>query len=321
MHFRLSLSYLSSITLYYFDFVICLHHSKKQGDIMRARFLILLIMISAICFAEIVEFEEVKDFSEIKMNTMMRNSGASLQIVDLAFDDEIDLTEGNVSVNGWDTFSRPNNPQLPQYNYKLTLDGHFDIADVSVIEGKVNYASKSGEVNPAMPKLLWNRTHLEKGMKSENYSKDSFYPGNWLTYNSGFDGKKTHVYIHVLPIQWNPVSKEMVFLKELKLEISGSEKTTYYKSNFRNRTEARHIIVTPDAWIATADSIAEYNTGLGISSETLSLSEISTLDAAENPNYDGYATHTNSNIENYEFETAKKLVTYVLHDNFPVNLF
>jgi hypothetical protein len=287
---------------------------------MRTRLIIALLMVTALSFAEFVKFETVRDISEIEMTNIVRNAGISIKTVSLALDEKVDLTEGTATIRGFDTYSDPTNPLLPQYNYKVTLDGHYDVSDVVVTNGDVQYSSKSGDIIPAAKRLLWSVRPISERTRSEAYNVSEYFPGKWLSFNAGFDGKQTHVYVHLYPVQWNPVTQEMVLLSNLTLDVLGTQKSTSYKSSMRSRTDARHIIITPSEWIATADSIAEYNTSLGVTSEAVTLSEIESLTTAENPNYDGYATHTNNNIQNYDFDTAKKLVTYFRDNNAHPNL-
>ena len=280
----------------------------------------LLIVVGAL-WSTNIEFQSagnIEDFPQISKQTDNGIQGHLLkQITDKI---EANITESKtndgsiIEIEGTENLIIPNKPILPLKTYHIEISGNYQVSGIEITSGQINSARSERDLIAANPRVKWDgsKQNLKRNPDSQTYSSDSFFPGKWFNYNAGFNGKVTDVYIQLYPIQWNPITKELVFLDEFSFSIYGEEKKQPKPvKRSSNRTDAQHIMICTDDWISVVDSIATFHNEQGVETEVVSFEEIcSNYEPVENPTQNGYANFTNTSIHNYNFDNVKRLIAY-----------
>ncbi|MCF7792987.1 MAG: T9SS type A sorting domain-containing protein [Candidatus Cloacimonetes bacterium] len=216
----------------------------------------------------------------------------------------------------------PGKPLLPQRNIHVTLEGNYLITDIILTSGLVEEYHTNDLIGQA-DNFLKTNGDKNQSIKSEKddaiYLNDDFYPKRWLDFTAGFDGNETHIFIHIFPVQWNPINKKTYLLRNFDLSICGEVKQNpIYLSSQRLFTEAEHILLCPSDWICVADSMAQFH---DMTSEALDIQEIySEYPPADEPTEEGWATFTNEDIHDYQYENALRIISYLRDDAAHPNL-
>ncbi len=215
-----------------------------------------------------------------------------------------------IKMKNTDVYSESGSPMLAKRAMKIELDGHFEISGINIESGNYVSGYTAKNVRRHSKKHKWHKDYNAADRTVVN--SDSFYPGKWVSYNSGFDGSRTIVYLQILPLQWNPATREIYQLKDYTLNIYGQQIQAENNDRSINPVNDEHIIIVPAAWETVADSMAAFNTSLGVSTSTVTIDEISAdYSPVSEPTNSGYATDTNTNIVNYQYEDARKIVAYL----------
>lgn len=237
---------------------------------------------------------------------------------------EVISDEGNLlQVSGLDTSIEPGAPLIPQYNLHLTLQGWYQIDAVTVSEGEVKQGATLDQLIPAHNRVVWDGSpqQFSRTPDPDIYTRDAAYPGNWLEFTAGYDGSVTHIYVQLYPAQWNPVTRQVHYLTRGTLWVSGSRMQTVPMPGSGVRTDAQHIYICPAGWTSVADSMADFHTNQGITTDVVDIDWISAnYTAAENPSNPGYANQSNPNIQGYDFDLAKQIIAYLRDDQAHPNL-
>lgn len=238
--------------------------------------------------------------------------------------DEVLSDEGNLlQVQSLDTMLEPGAPLLPQYNLHLTLPGHYTIDAVTVSRGDVQLGTTLDQLIPAHNRVVWDGSpqQFTRIPSPAIYSQDAAYPGNWLDFTAGFDGNETHIYVQLYPAQWNPATRQVHYLSQGTLSVSGSRMHPAPIPTSGVRTDAEHIYICPSGWTAVADSMADFHTSQGVVTDVVDVDWIAAnYSAAENPTSSGYANQSNPSIQGYDFDLAKKIVSYLRDEQAHPNL-
>lgn len=275
----------------------------------------ILFAVKYFCFE--LQLEKVTNIQSIQ--EIPRDQATSSQIEDYEFHFRNALREefyqagSQLEMTETDFLNEPNKPILPQKNIHITLPGNYFIEDVAIENGSVEEYHTFGILKPAAKLLITNGNENQDDKLQKDvsiYNKNEFYPQKWLDFDFGYDGKKTHVFIHVYPVQWNPVSKKTLLLRNFRLAICGELQipNSHFTSS-RFYSEAEHLLLTPDEWIVVADSMAAFH---DMSSEAVKISDIyNEYPTAEEPTEDGWAIFENEDIHDYQYENALKIISFL----------
>ncbi len=219
--------------------------------------------------------------------------------------------------------SLPGRPILPVLTREFRFDGRWDIRDVRLESGTARSGHLDGQVSAGRPRVEWRTGAPSRSFAREAaeerariYGADAFWPGRWVDFTAGFDGRQTRVFVRLHPLQWNPQSGEVILLADYTLAVDGvpAEEPTPLRKGRTSvaPTTARHVIIAPEAWRTPAQALAQFHTDTGLLSKVVTLESIlSAYTAAPAPTETGFATHANEGIQNYAWETAKILVAYL----------
>ena len=230
---------------------------------------------------------------------------------------EVSTAQGSLlKLDGLSYICAANAPLLPQKNIHIALFGYYDIKDVNLVSGQIYTGQTEKDLLRSSTYERINtplkiNSDLSPQQQSECDSQ-KFYPGKWLSFTAGYDNDSTHVYIHLYPVHWKPDTREIAFLKEYTISISGQKREFTSPRKVTALMNAQHLILTPPEWISLADSIALMHNDLGMKSHVVNVEEIyDTYDPAEDPSHPGYAFTQNPDIHNYNFNDAKKIIAYL----------
>ncbi|MDO9576890.1 MAG: C25 family cysteine peptidase [Candidatus Cloacimonadales bacterium] len=279
--------------------------------------LLALFIFSVSLTANELSLESISSIRSISEIRNPSSSGNCLETFNYSFNcplEEIRSTDGStLKLNNTKQYFEPTKPIVPQKNFHISLSGHYKINEITVNKGHVEHYHTFEEI-AASDNFLYTDGDLHQNNVSEKdksvYEADAFYPNKWLDFTGGFDGKQTQIYIHVFPVQWNPVSKETYFLREFELSISGEKIDPFkYATKDDFYTEAEHIILSSGSWMVLADSIAEFH---NIPSAAINVDSIyAEYEPAEDPVEEGWALYPNEDIHDYQYENALRIISYL----------
>jgi hypothetical protein len=278
----------------------------------------LILLANAGELLELSNYDGIKE--ELPIKSIYGTSGTVVKNVTGNFTKEIfEVSKDNgsvIDVKDLNNKSFPNKPTLPVKNLEITLTGKYDIKGIEVSSSQLFSGKTKGALTTSQKRVKWYKK-LFFNRDKKTYQKNEFYPGNWSTFTAGYNGKETKIYLHLYPIQWNPVTKEFYYLSDYSIDIYGENviEDTSYRTRDIETSDAEHILICPQAWESVADSIASFHANLNIESDVVTLEEIySNYEPVEGATAVGYTTNTNHNIENYNYDNAKEITAY-LRDN------
>jgi len=282
----------------------------------------ILIFIALILEAKSLDLQVAGDISNFSQIKNSQPKGILLGQIDNNLLSSPQITEGmqgNVlKISNLSYLSEESKALVPKQSLAFELPGNFKVTSVVVNAGQVKKAEKISNIAKGAKRVTWsaNSQSLQVDQKENN-----FYPGRWLGFNSGFDGKMTKVYIQLYPIQYNDQNKELLFLENCSFSIYGEPANVAVKTGKMDISTAEHLLIAPAAWNLTADSLAQVHVQQGVTSAVINAEDIySQYNSAENPIESGYATATNSAIVNYQYANALKIVAYLRDQNAHPNL-
>ncbi len=261
-------------------------------------------------------------------------SGPTLETVAGYFPSSIEeiltMNGSRIEVDGCINSIVSGSPVVPMKNLRLAFAGHYQITGINLVSGNVQQAVTQGRIYPGPERRRWSPDESRDAeIFVENpqvYRRDSFYPSKWMDYSAGYDGDSTIVFIHVYPVQWNPVTQELLYLNDYQVQVYG-EQVTNESERYRVfgdlddiLTEAEHILLYADGWATSAESFAVTLTSWGISTDIVSVDSIYALyEPAEDPLYPGYSTEEYPFITPYDFNNVKRIIAFfrdeTAHDN------
>ena len=282
--------------------------------------ILILILISFAVYAMRLNLHSARSISHYTEIAGTGNNESSLHVisgVNNADIREIVTDEGSVIiVQGTENFINPCLPILPQINLQIFLPGYVEVNDVSLISGLAAECRTEGTILSHFQPVEWSihsdKNQVKRSPDPQVYQKDNYFPSRWLDFTAGFDGKQTKVFIQLYPFQWNPITKEAIYLQEYSISVNGIEISIPSGNGSDSRTDATHLILSPADWLSTASDLADFHTVNGISTEVIDLTVIaSDYDPAEEPTEPGYATMASPVNANYDYELAKKIISYL----------
>lgn len=220
-----------------------------------------------------------------------------------------------ITIPGLSYCVNPGAPLVPQCDIVLTFEGLYKDIDVALQSGTVKTAETRMGLLPSHERKTWAPDARLRELRTEDqliYNTDDFYPGHWISYTYGYDGTHTNVYIHLFPIQWNPKTRELLFLSEYLLSIGGTKGSVPQVASTFPTVEARHIVLMPGAWASLAESLEVFHNSLGTTTQAVSIESIySHYEPAEDPSEPGFANLWVDHLSGYEYENAKRIVAYL----------
>jgi Peptidase family C25/FlgD Ig-like domain len=287
----------------------------------KRNFIILtIIVLTSLMHAAQLDLRNAKSIYNNPQISGTGNGNSSLQTisgVNSAVIREKITDEGSViEIQDTDYFINQQLPIIPQINLQVTLDGYVDVTAVDLIAGNVAQSRTEGQILSHFQQVEWSinsdKNQIKRSPSPEVYQTDNFFPTQWLNYTAGFDGKVTKVFIQLYPFQWNPQSLEVLYLTDYTISINGTQIEIPKIPGGDSRTDAEHIIITPTDWITSANDLADFHANNGISTEVIELADISlNYEPAEEPTEAGYATMASPVNANYNYELAKKIISYL----------
>ncbi len=130
-----------------------------------------------------------------------------------------DLTPQNLSFDGASWIENEGEPNLPSINYLIGLpqDGNVEV----VIQENQEQRFKGIDIEPVIPIAIYETPGPEPAIsKSTIYLKNSLYPENLVQVsNLGYLRDIWTATVKINPIRYNPVTKELVISKKLRIRI------------------------------------------------------------------------------------------------------
>ncbi len=251
---------------------------------------------------DISQFGDIAGYGPID-NALIESPGTIEAEIVEANNDEGSL----VKIEGLGYRTVPNTPMIPQKNIHLQLPGHYQISSVTLDHGQVRPGHTNGKIIPAPLNPKIEEKMSAASANRDVYSENAYFPAKWLSYTAGYDGQTTHIYIHLFPVQWNPVTYDLLYLYDYSLSVYGQPRQITVDHSRNIRTNAEHLLITPAAWLSTVDSIAAFDNSLGIATDVITTDSIyAAYEPCEDPTVPGDTTH--------DFENAKRLVSYLRDD-------
>ncbi len=207
----------------------------------------------------------------------------------------------------------PKEPTLYLKTQKVVLEKNAKITGVQLISGEFIEIENEVNLAPAPQLAVWNGSftgNMNLQKKSAIYSNDEFYPMKTVSNISGKDNENTIVYLQIYPIQYNPVQKKTVLIKNAVVQICYENDNKSRTS--ASRTDAQNVIITPQAFESAANDLANLHETLeGIDTEVITIEWIeSNYSEAADPDLPGYANGGGGQVTNYNYSRAKKIIAF-----------
>lgn len=286
----------------------------------RILFVIFIALLSSSILSQSIDLKKSKNISEINKISGYSLSGNIITKIQGALESKLYENisdEGSlIKIDGTEFRFEAGKPVIPQKSLHYSLKGCYQIDNVSLVSGTVR-EGKTKKLIMRHPKRIRKAGSSDIDCETmENspgiFKTDEFYPAEWLTFTAGYDGNFTHVYIQLYPVQWNPTTYELLFLNDYVISINGRELSDNRSISKFTTVNDRHIILSPDTWISTADSIAQFHNSQGMPTAVINVDDIyQTYSAVGDPAHPGYANMTNSEIHDYNYTDAKKITAYL----------
>jgi len=285
---------------------------------------IIIIAIIALISAALALQPDFKKNGYVQEQIQISNSAAtglylgSVRNTDRSLPDITETMQGALVNSPQQSYlNQPEMPVLPQEIKSITISGNYRVTGVVVREGSVSAAEINSTVVKTSPRVTWRQ---QPNLPSSNCNQ-SYFPGKWAAFNSGFDGKNTQINIQIYTAQYSENEHKLLVLNNYVADIYGEPVNLQVQSPKFRLSNATHIIISPAEWQLTADSLAALHNQQGSNSEVVTLEAIcGQYQPAEDPVVSGYANATNTSIHDYAFEKAKKIIAYLRNQAAHPNL-
>jgi len=268
--------------------------------------------------------KESRDYSTGEMTKTVSLRVSTNEAQKFKIQQQFDL----LKIDNLTTVGKVGEPTTYVKSLKVELEKYARITGIKIIDG--DYVNVLGKINlaPRGKPVVWmkgakNDMELKKDM--EIYSKDEYFPGKTVNYIAGQGRENTVVYIQLYPVQYNPVKREVLLIKNAIIEISyvieTKQKPTHRSSLIRS--DAQNVIITTQAFKPFADSIKNLHETLeNITSEVVTTDWIiANYTAAPEPTQPGYANISSNPVNSsYNYDLAKKIVAYLRDEDAHANL-
>ena len=212
----------------------------------------------------------------------------------------------------------PNEPTLYLKTQKVVLEKSAKITGVQLISGEFIEIENEVNLAPAPEAAVWDGSFtgdMKLQKDSGIYSRDEFYPKKTVSYISGDDKENTIVYLQFYPIQYNPVQKKAVLIRNAVVQIFYENEDDFRSST--SRTNAQNVIITPQAFESAANDLAELHETLeSVDTEVITTEWIeANYSEAADPPWVGYSSGGGGQVTNYNYSLAKKIIAFFQDDH------
>jgi len=220
----------------------------------------------------------------------------------------------------------PGRPQLPMKTLMAKLDRDANVQGIEVVSGSYREILNPVDLAPGAAPYVWMREedmpkHLRDRLRTTSfdratYSLDEYFPGEIATYSTGKDNESLSVYIRVFPVQYIPKRKQAILVTDATIKVYYSPAASQGKASTGLAADpAECVIICPASLMSAAELLKDFHVG----EESVSTSVLTTQDIdanyapAPNPPYSGYKDNYpgKENIVGYDYELAKKIVSYL----------
>jgi len=172
-----------------------------------------------------------------------------------------------VSFEGADGFTGPpGHPSLPFKSYVFKVEGNVkDSVRVGLIDASARILTTHHKVLPALNPLSYlarSKQELRLEESGTAYSSDKFFPGRLLDCRAGYGvGGFTYVFVHLYPVQYNPLTGVLVVLDRAELGVS------YSPAPKRSGRSGAAVIITAEGLKPAVEPLLELYGKLGVKAE------------------------------------------------------
>jgi len=224
------------------------------------------------------------------------------------------------TIEGLHPSGAPGAPALPMDAIRFELPGRNIISGIRINHLKQKIIGNEYYVGPNSKAVFVGQNLLDGlsyAVDRAKYSKDSHFPGTWIDYTAGFNGLNTVIFVRIYPLQWNPVSKNLLFLEKGQIEVYGT-RTTDDQPRKRPTTTASNVIITSTEYAAQAENLRSLHGTWGIDTEIAYCESIRTeYSPAEEPLHIAGYSHDSlrpAYLDSYDYDLARRIIAYLRDD-------
>jgi hypothetical protein len=231
----------------------------------------------------------------------------------------------HLKLAGMENHGEPGDPLLPVKTIVLTLPKGAVLTSARVISGRVAPVLDRFTPVPAPEPAFWgidvsSSPRYEK--RDASYGSDVYFPGHFLSMDTGADRENTFAFLRVHPLQWNPATGEACLLLRAEIEVRFAQSPLIAPGASPDRIDDECVILAPELLQSQAEALAAFHLDRdGMESEVITLEWIdANYTEAEDPPVGGYAQFQPSYIVGYDYSLARKIVSYLRDDGAHPNL-
>jgi hypothetical protein len=209
---------------------------------------------------------------------------------------------------------KPGEPQLPMKTIIVELPRHARVCGAELTSGSCTEIKNSLTIVPMPEPGIRMKGSKEPAFipDQDTYSLSSYFPGNFVSFEQGSDGKQTYCFLRIFPVQYIPANGKAILLTRTTV-------TVYYEieSHKLGSTPSwfgpeRNAIICPQEFEAQAESLKAFHESKGIPSAVITCEWITAnCDTAPRPGFPGYSSQQPSCIQGYDFDLARRIVDYL----------
>ena len=126
-----------------------------------------------------------------------------------------------ISMQGYYSYAVPGYPELPSKIYRIAIPADADLNSIDIDYQELERTSLGGfDIPELLPMVTWVNGERIVGSKADIYSNNKYYPESTVEYLGVSQMRKWRIVnIKYTPFQYNPVTKDLVFVPEVKLSI------------------------------------------------------------------------------------------------------
>jgi len=167
--------------------------------------------------------------------------------------------------------SIPGKPMLPYITRKLEIPYKIRVKAIGISKYTYSIQFVSNKIVPAPEPLFYMANSKSEFIYKESadvYLKNQFFPGKILDYYVGEGLGKTIITLHVFPIQYNPVTGQLLVFNNIEVAID-------YEELYPFQSAGRAAILTTSSLKDIALTLGEfYNETIGITTHVLTIEQI-----------------------------------------------
>ena len=173
--------------------------------------------------------------------------------------------------NNYKFMSISKEPMLPYMTYRLKIPYKVKVKSIGVSHYNFTTLNLPKKILPAPNPIFYMTYGVPEIMYEEDeatYSKNGYFPGKILDYNVGEGRGKTIIDLRVFPVQYNPVSNQLILLENISVSIDYEVVQPFQLSR-------KAVIITTPSLKDSALIIGQfYNETIGIPTYVLTTEQI-----------------------------------------------